>query len=324
MARRSLSAFVGLEARGVDGDLHRLLLEQRHAQGPFQDVLELRLGVNDQLGVLLPVLQIGMDHAALDGAGPHDRHLDDEVVIVPGFQARQHRHLGPALDLEHADGIGLAQHIVDSGILGIHADRLLLAIVLLDQVEALVQAGQHAEAEHVDLVDLQGVEVVLVPFDDSAVVHGRILDRHQLVEPALGEDEAADMLREVAREAAQRRRQFERQRQPRIGRIEAGLAHVIDIDAARSHAPHRVGHHAHRVGRQAERLADLAYGAAATVGDHRGGQRGAMAAFSPGRSTELFPRAAHVRNRHRCRAARCVRWTGSARIGPWSLWDSPR
>jgi len=87
------------------------------------------------------------------------------------------------------------------------------------------------------------------------------------------------MLREVAREAAQRRRQFERQRQPRIGRIEARFAHVIDIDTARSHAPHRVGHHAHRVGRQAERLADLAYGAAATVGDHRGGQRGAMAAF---------------------------------------------
>ena len=220
-----------------------------------------------------------MDHAALDGAGPHDRHLDDEVVVLPGFQTRQHRHLRPALDLEHADRIGLAQHVVDGGVRGIHAERRPLAIVLLDQVEALAQAGQHAEAQHVDLVDLQGVEVVLVPFDDGTVVHGRILDRHQLVEPALGEDEAADMLRKMARKAAQRRRQFERQRQPRIGRIEAGLAHVVDIDAARPHAPHRVGHHAHRVGREAERLADFADGAAAPVGDHRGRQRGARAAF---------------------------------------------
>ena len=157
--------------------------------------------------------------------------------------------------------------------------RALLAIMLLDQVEALAQAGQHAEPQHVDLVDLQGIQIVLVPFDDGAVLHGRVLDRHQLVEPTLGQDEAADMLREMAREAAQGRRQFERQRQPGIGGIEAGLAHMIDIDAARAHAPHRVGHHAHRVGRQAERLADLADGAAASVGDHRGGQRGARAAF---------------------------------------------
>ena len=155
----------------------------------------------------------------------------------------------------------------------------LLAVVLLDQVEALAQAGQHAEAQHVDLVDLERVEIVLVPFDDGAIVHGRVLDRHQLVEPAFGEHEAADMLREMAREAAQRGRQFERQHQPGIGGIEAGLAHMADVDAARSHAPHRVGHRAHRVGRQAERLADLADGAAAAVGDHRGRQRGARAAF---------------------------------------------
>ena len=164
-------------------------------------------------------------------------------------------------------------------VLVIHAERRLLAIVLLDQVEALAQAGQHAESQHVDLVDLQGVEIVLVPFDDGPLLHGRVLDRYQLVEPAFGEHEAADMLRKMAREAAQRCRQLERQHQPRIGGIEAGFAHMVDIDAARSHAPHRIGHHAHRVGREAERLADLADGAAASVGDHRGRQRGARAAF---------------------------------------------
>ena len=47
------------------------------------------------------------------GPGPHDRHLDDEIVELVRLEARQHRHLRPALDLEHADGIGLAQHVVD-------------------------------------------------------------------------------------------------------------------------------------------------------------------------------------------------------------------
>jgi hypothetical protein len=34
-----------------------------------------------------PVLQVRMDHAALDRPGPHDRDLDDEVVVA----ARQRR-----------------------------------------------------------------------------------------------------------------------------------------------------------------------------------------------------------------------------------------
>ena len=46
-----------------------------------------------------------------------------------------------------------------------------------------------------------GVEIVLVPFDDGAVLHRGIHDRHHLVEPVAGDDEAADMLGEVARES---------------------------------------------------------------------------------------------------------------------------
>ena len=41
MARRSLSASPGGKAGADDGDLHRLLLEQRHAVGAFEHGLEL-------------------------------------------------------------------------------------------------------------------------------------------------------------------------------------------------------------------------------------------------------------------------------------------
>src|SRR5213082_3264427 len=39
-----------------------------------------------------------------------------------------------------------------------------IAVMPLDQVEALADAGQHAEGEDVDLQDPERVEIVLVPF----------------------------------------------------------------------------------------------------------------------------------------------------------------
>ena len=75
--------------------------------------------------------------------------------------------------------------------------------MLLDQVEALADAGQHAERQHIDLQHAERVDVVLVPLDEGAVLHGGVVDRHGLVEPLAGQHEAADVLGEVAREAEQ-------------------------------------------------------------------------------------------------------------------------
>jgi hypothetical protein len=58
-----------------------------------------------------------MHHVALDRAGAHDRDLDDEIVEGARPEAWQHRHLRPALDLEHPDRIGTRQHVVDGGFL---------------------------------------------------------------------------------------------------------------------------------------------------------------------------------------------------------------
>ena len=112
--------FVGREFRGRDGDLHRLLLEERHAQRSFEDLFQLvggamrRIGggIMDLIGPIAPA-QIGMHHVALDRPRPHDRDLDDEIVEALRLEARQHRHLRAALDLEHADRIGARQHVVD-------------------------------------------------------------------------------------------------------------------------------------------------------------------------------------------------------------------
>ena len=67
------------EARGDDGDLHRLLLEQRHAQGLAQHLGQLRPREHDRLQAVAAA-QIGVDHVALDRPRADDRHLDHQVV----------------------------------------------------------------------------------------------------------------------------------------------------------------------------------------------------------------------------------------------------
>ena len=67
-------------------------------------------------------------------------------------------------------------------------------------------------------MNLQRVDVVLVPLDHLPVVHRRRLDRHQLVEPVMGQDEAAGMLAEMARRAHQLAGEIERQAQAPVGR----------------------------------------------------------------------------------------------------------
>ena len=61
-------------------------------------------------------------------------------------------------------------------------------------------------------MNFEVVDIVLVPFDDLAVLHRGRLDRHEIVEPVLGQHEAAGMLREMARRADQLAGQLQRQR----------------------------------------------------------------------------------------------------------------
>ena len=173
--------------------------------------------------------QVGVHHVALDGSRAHDRHLDDEVVEAARLQARQHVHLRTALDLEHADriGAGTACRRRPRPRAAAMASVRLVPLVLLDEIEGLADAGEHAERQHVDLQEPERVDVVLVPLDEGAVLHGRVADGHDLDQRPARQHEAADVLGEVAREAHQLVRQFEHGREQRIGRVEARVAHML-------------------------------------------------------------------------------------------------
>ena len=111
------------------------------------------------------------------------------------------------------------------------------ALVLGEQIEAALHAGEHAERQAIDLHEFQGVDVVLVPFDDLAVVHRGRLDRHQLVEPVVGQDEAAGMLREMARRADQLAGELEGEAQAPVAEIEVELLGVLRLDAFAATSP---------------------------------------------------------------------------------------
>src|SRR3546814_10091297 len=83
-----------------------------------------------------------MHHFALDRSWANDRDLHDEIVELPGLQPRQHVDLRPAFDLEHADAVALAEHVVNGGILGIDVEvqRPVAEAMFAHQVEAFADA----------------------------------------------------------------------------------------------------------------------------------------------------------------------------------------
>ena len=226
-----------------------------------------------------------MHHATLDRAGSHNRHFDHEIVKTARLQARQHAHLGAALDLEHAHGIGLANHVVGGRIFSrdvLH--RKNLPAERANQAQAAPNGAQHAQRQHIDLEQSYRIQVVLVPLDDGALRHGGVLHRHQASELALRQHKAADVLAQVAREALQ----IGAQLQPELQLVLA-RRHKVRPDAlqrrlqalrqhlAAVHARVLLGQRRDQRLVNAERTPDVAQGAAWPVADHHRRQRGTFA-----------------------------------------------
>ena len=157
--------------------------------------------VGHRLEALLPA-QVRVDGVALDRAGPDDRDLHDEVVEAGRAALRERLHLGPALDLEDAHGVGRLEHLEDLGdLLGQPVEIDAGRAVALDPLEGLVDRGEHPEAEQVELDELDRLDVALVVLDDDPVLHRRPLERGDVDERGGGDEHPAAVDAEVAREA---------------------------------------------------------------------------------------------------------------------------
>ncbi len=194
--------FAAVEAGCRHRESQQLFLEERDAEGATQNRFERRMRVLDGFAAGAPV-QVGVHHLPDDRAGADDRDFHHQVVEVPGLHARQCRHLRAALDLEGAHRVGALDHGKGGGIIGREfreVDRD--AFVLAREPDGVFERVQHAEAEQVDLDDAEVGAVVLVPLHHAATGHRRGFDRHDFVEAARSDHDAARVLAEMARQAA--------------------------------------------------------------------------------------------------------------------------
>ncbi len=132
------------KAGGDHGELHDLLLENRHAEGALQHRFHRVARVLHRLDTVPPP-QVRMHHIALDRSRAHDRDFDHEVVEINRLQPRQHAHLRPRLDLKHADGVGVPDHLVHLRILGWNIGQgQRFPSPGADQIQSAPNGGQHA------------------------------------------------------------------------------------------------------------------------------------------------------------------------------------
>ena len=193
-------------AGGEAGERHRhlehLLLEDHHAERLPQAVGQQGVVVGRlEVGVVplhAPVLHVWVDGAAADRPGADEGDLDGEVVEVLGPGLQEALHLGAALDLEHADGVGVLDLGVD-GRVGEPDAREVdgLAALAGDHVDALLDRRQHPQAEQVDLHEAGVGAGVLVPLADLPAGEGGGHDGDELHEGAGADDHAAGVLRQV-------------------------------------------------------------------------------------------------------------------------------
>ena len=260
-------------AGGDDGQLHGLLLKERHPQRALEDLAQ-RLGrIVDRLQPLTTA-QVRMHHVALDGAGPDNGHLNDQIVEAARPQPRQHRHLGAGFDLEDPHRVGRTDHVVGGGIIRRDGGRCqVTAAVPRQQRQRLAHAGQHAQRQAIHLQHAQHVQVVLVPLDDGSRRHGRILDGHQTGQRAVGDHEPAHVLRQVPGMVAQRLHQMQQPLHQRRGRIETGLRQLVGHVVAIAAAPEAGPDGRDLIGRKAQCPGHVTRRAAPPVADDIGRER---------------------------------------------------
>ena len=186
------------ETRGVLGHLHELFLEERDAEGFFQRVFETRVVVGDGF-LAVAAADVGVDGAALDGPGAHERDLHHDVEEAAWFEPGQGGHLRAGFHLEHANGVGCPQHRVDVRVREgdfpqVHVD----AAVGFHLVHHVVQRAEHAQPQEVEFHQATVGGVVLVPLDDAAACHPRPLGGDDVGDGAVADDHAAGVNAEVA------------------------------------------------------------------------------------------------------------------------------
>ena len=196
-----LAQAVGLaggKAAHVHGDAHHLFLVEDDAVGVLEDRLEDRMVVFDLGRAVLAADEI-VDHARAHGAGAVERDERDDVFDVGGFELAQEVAHAARFELEDAEGARLVEQL--EGLCVVERRSSSRSRTpghgLADQLDGVVDDGQRAQAQEVDLqqAELRQDVAVVLGRDDVARALG---ERRILGDLFLGDHHAGGVHAGVA------------------------------------------------------------------------------------------------------------------------------
>src|SRR5699024_7041542 len=98
----------------------------------------------------------------------------------------------------HAHRVAAAQHVVDPGVGEVQTGEVHLEVFVLGrEVDGVVQGGEHAQAQQVELDQPDGRAVVLVPLQDGPPGHARPFDGHHVRHRSVADHHAPGVDAEV-------------------------------------------------------------------------------------------------------------------------------
>src|SRR3546814_17613137 len=106
---------------------------------------------------------------------------------------------------------------------------------------------------------------------DTLFPYTTLFRSHEVVEPIMGQDEAAGVLTEMPRRAHELAREIERQAEPAVGEVEVQRLDVALFDAFLRPGPDLRGQRADKLFGEADRLAEVAQRTLGEVNDRKRG-----------------------------------------------------
>ena len=154
--------------------------------------------IGDLFKTIAPT-NVRVHRVALNRTRANKCNFNHKVVELPRLKPRKRSHLRATLDLENTDGIGNAQHVVHSVVLRHLGDVNAQAIRCSYRIDGVVQRGEHAETEEVELHQTRCGAIVLIPLQNASVFATSPFDRTHLDNGTIAKHHAAGMNAEMAR-----------------------------------------------------------------------------------------------------------------------------
>ena len=172
--------------------------------------------------LLLPMLAGNVARDVVHRAGPVECDHGDDILEAVGLQLAQDVAHARTFQLEDAGRIAAAQHLVGLGIVERNVEEIELDAPALQDFPRLLQHRQRLQAEEIELHQPGGLDIFHVELRRRHGRAGIAVERHQLFQRPVADDDAGGVGRGVAIEALELLRDVD---QPADGLV--GLLHLL-------------------------------------------------------------------------------------------------